>query len=356
MKVLSVVGARPQFVKLAPISQALQRRGHTHFIVHTGQHYDQDMSADFFALLQIPSPDVNLHVGSGSHGVQTGAMMAALDPLLASEQPDWVLVYGDTNSTLAAALCAGKLQLPLAHLEAGLRSFNRRMPEEHNRVLTDHASDLCLAPSELAMSHLAAEGLASRSTWVGDVMVDVLYASRDRLADAPVPSPIDGESHYILATIHRPENTDSPDRLRAIIKALQNLPHHVYLAMHPRLRARCEEYGLVVRAGALQPIAPLSYTQVVQALISAACVITDSGGLQKEAFLLGAPTVTVRGETEWPETLTDQWNVLSPDPSNIASVATRPRPRKLPTAVYGDGEAAQRAVRRLETGRRGPGT
>ncbi|MBD3784262.1 MAG: UDP-N-acetyl glucosamine 2-epimerase, partial [Micrococcales bacterium] len=221
MKVLSIVGARPQFVKLAPIARALAEAGHEHVIVHTGQHYDAKMSDVFFSDLGIPDPDVHLGIGSASHGAQTGAMLAALEPVLLEHSPDWVLVYGDTNSTVAGALCAVKIHLPLAHLEAGLRSFNRRMPEEHNRVLTDHAADLCLAPTEVALGHLRDEGLAARSVVTGDVMTDVCLRTAELVRDrAPVlPAGVEA-GDYVLSTIHRAENTDDPQRLRAIVEGL----------------------------------------------------------------------------------------------------------------------------------------
>lgn len=349
MRVLSVVGARPQFVKLAPVAAATQAAGAEHIVVHTGQHYDHDMSQSFFDALAIPSPDVNLGVGSASHGSQTGAIMAALEPLLIEYAPDWVLVYGDTNSTLAAAICAVKLHLPLAHLEAGVRSFNRRMPEEHNRVLTDHAADLCLAPTRVAMRHLAHEGLEDRAVLVGDVMVDVLRRVQRAVASRPVDSPIPANgAAYVVATIHRPDNTDDPDRLRRVVEALTSLAHPVFLAAHPRLVAQAKVAGVGLTHANLRVVPPLSYPQLVQAVASAAAVVTDSGGLQKEAFLLGVPTTTVRPETEWPETLEDGWNVLVPDPLAIPELVDRPRPGSSPGSPYGAGDAAVRVARALE--------
>lgn len=238
MKVISIVGARPQLVKLAPIAAAFARTEHEHVIVHTGQHYDADLSDVFFSGLGIPDPDVHLGVGSGSHGVQTGSVLSALDPVLDREQPDWVLVYGDTNSTIAGALSAVKMHLPVAHLEAGLRSFNRRMPEEHNRVLTDHCADLLLAPTEEAMRHLAGEGLADRARLAGDVMVDICLRIRDQVRAGEFPAPelpegIDPSEPFLLATLHRPDNTDDPERLSAILGSLAKLPVPVALAAHP---------------------------------------------------------------------------------------------------------------------------
>src|SRR6185312_13234701 len=223
MRILSVVGARPQFVKLAPIARAMEGRAE-HIIVHTGQHYDELMSDVFFQDLGIPAPDYNLGVGSGKHGEQTGAMLAGLEKVFEEAKPDVVLVYGDTNSTLAAALAAVKIHIPVAHLEAGLRSFNRRMPEEHNRVLTDHAADLLLSPTDVGMDHLANEGLADRSVMVGDVMTDVLFRVRGQLADAnePIPAGLSAGEYYVC-TIHRPDNTDDPARLKAIVDSLAAL-------------------------------------------------------------------------------------------------------------------------------------
>ena len=360
MKVVSIVGARPQLVKLAPIAAAFAGTEHRHFIVHTGQHYDADLSDVFFAGLGIPDPDVHLGIGSGSHGVQTGAIMAALDPVLDTERPDWVLVYGDTNSTVAGALCAVKQHLPTAHLEAGLRSFNRRMPEEHNRILTDHAADLLLAPTEEAMRHLAAEGLATRSVLAGDVMVDVCLRIRDAVRAGEHPAPalpegIDAGQPYLLATLHRAENTDDPRRLAALIAALADSPVPVALLAHPRLVARAAEQGLKLRQGAVHPGRPLNYAGMVAAVLGSAGVVTDSGGLQKEAYLLGRPCTTLRSETEWVETLVDDWNALVPDPADLDAaewhrLVTRPAPTAPQGTPFGDGQAATRVVGLLEKG------
>lgn len=345
MKILSVVGARPQFVKLAPVSHALAGRAE-HIVVHTGQHYDELMSDVFFRDLGIPEPDVNLAVGSGSHGAMTGAMLGGLEPVFERYRPDWVLTYGDTNSTLAAAVAAVKLHLPVAHLEAGLRSFNKRMPEEHNRVLTDHASDLLLAPTEVAMRHLADEGLAQRSVLVGDVMTDVLYATRDRnIADGTgAPAGVEPGEYYV-ATLHRPDNTDDPARLGGIVDQLAALPHPVLLLVHPRLAQKAKEQGLELERGAVRPIDPLAYPQLVAAVAGSAGVVTDSGGLQKEAFLLRVPCTTVRPETEWVETVELGWNVLvDADLTVLAETVGRPTPPATAAAPYGDGHAADRVA------------
>ena len=350
MKILSVVGARPQFVKLAPIAHAAAAAGVEHVIVHTGQHYDPMLSDVFFRDLGIPAPDVHLGVGSGSHGVQTGAILGALDGVLDEHRPDWVLAYGDTNSTLAAAVSAVKLHVPLAHLEAGLRSFNRRMPEEHNRVLTDHAADLCLAPTQVAMDHLASEGLAGRSVLVGDVMTDVLFQVRDAVADRDVPildelDLVTGE--FYLATIHRAENTDDRARMAMIVEALAGLDRPVVLLAHPRVVAKAAEHGLSLDTGALRSHAPLAYPDLVAASLRSRGVVTDSGGLQKEAFLLRVPCTTIRTETEWVETVELGWNVLANDVVAIRDAVARPVPAATEEAPYGDGDAARRVVETL---------
>ena len=350
MKILSVVGARPQFVKLAAIADAAARRDDVeHIIVHTGQHYDAAMSDVFFADLRIPAPDVNLSVGSGSHGRQTGAMLAGMDEVLEAHQPDWTLVYGDTNSTLAGTLSAVKMHRRVAHLEAGLRSFNRRMPEEHNRVLTDHAADLLLAPTEVARTHLAAEGLADRTLVTGDVMTDVCLRVADsvRGTELTLPEGIDPAQPFAVATIHRADNTDDPDRLRTIIASLQGLDMPLALLAHPRLVARAAEAGITLAGGAVHVGEPVAYPDLINAVQSARAVVTDSGGLQKEAYLLGTPCSTVRTETEWVETLEGDWNQLVTDPATLADSVMRPAPTAQRPPHYGDGRASQRSVAAL---------
>lgn len=350
MKIVSVVGARPQFVKLAPIHKAAVAAGVEHVIVHTGQHYDPMLSDVFFEDLGIAVPDVHLGVGSGTHGVQTGAMLAALDAVLDEHRPDWVLVYGDTNSTIAAALSAVKMHIPVAHLEAGLRSFNRRMPEEHNRVMTDHAADLLLAPTQVAVDHLAREGLAERTVLVGDVMTDVLFEVRDDVADRP--SALVEElgltpGEYYLATVHRAENTDEPQRLAAVAAGLAGLDKPVVLLAHPRVVAKAAAHGVELTQGSLIAHAPLAYPDLISAALSSAGVVTDSGGLQKEAFLLRIPCTTVRTETEWVETIELGWNVLADTAEEIAAGVSRARPATTDAAPYGDGHAAERVVQVL---------
>jgi UDP-N-acetylglucosamine 2-epimerase (non-hydrolysing) len=344
MKVLSVVGARPQFVKLAPVAQALAGRCE-HVIVHTGQHYDERLSAVFFADLAIPTPDVDLEIGSALHGAQTGAMLIALEPVLQQHNPDWVLVYGDTNSTLAGALAAVKLHLPVAHLEAGLRSFNRRMPEEHNRVLTDHAADLCLAPTHIAMGHLAAEGLAARSVLVGDVMTDACLTTAAAGADRTWPGPPElADAAYTVATLHRPDNTDDPERLERIVAALAGWSRPVLLLAHPRLLACADAHRITLQRGAIRVMESQPYPRLVDLVQRATSVVTDSGGLQKEAFLLRTPCTTLRTETEWPETVDLRWNALSAEPEDLAAHDARPAPAPTEATPYGDGHAAARVA------------
>ncbi len=348
---MSVVGARPQFVKLSPIAEAITSAGHEHTIIHTGQHYDPLLSDVFFRDLGIPEPDAHLGVGSGSHGEQTGAVLSQMDPILSRFQPDCVLVYGDTNSTLAAAVSAVKLHYRVVHLEAGLRSFNRAMPEEHNRVLTDHAADLCLAPTDIAMTHLASEGLADRSVLVGDVMTDVLYKVRDNVRASGMKNPlngIDAPNGYYVATIHRAENTDIPDRLRLIVEALRSADKPVVLLAHPRIRAKAKQHNIELETGSLVVQDPLAYPQLISAVMGSAGVVTDSGGLQKEAFLLRVPCTTLRGETEWPETIDLGWNVLANTYEEITTSLVRSTPPETISTPFGGGQAALRAVEAIE--------
>lgn len=350
MKILSVVGARPQFVKLAPVDLAIQEAGHEHVIVHTGQHYDSALSDQLFEDLKIPNAKVNLGVGSGSHANQTAAMMIGLEDIFLKEKPNWVLAYGDTNSTLAAAIAAVKIHQPLAHLEAGLRSKNRLMPEEHNRIVTDHTSDLLLAPTATAMEHLTHEGLHSRSVLVGDVMTDVCWSVRDKvILDKPsMPLEFESTAPYILATIHRAENTDSPKRLNSLIAHLSQSQLQVRLVAHPRLIAKAKEFGINLKQGSLSPIPSMSYSQMVNAILGSSGVMTDSGGLQKEAFLLSTPCITMRTETEWTETLVNSWNVLDPEltlePIDFFN-QNRPISLEFP---FGEGHAARNTVIELE--------
>jgi UDP-N-acetylglucosamine 2-epimerase len=359
VKVLTVVGARPQFVKAGPVSRAL-RVAHTELLVHTGQHYDDAMSASFFRDLEIPAPEVNLEVGSGAHGEQTGEMLRRLEPVVLEHEPDWVLVYGDTNSTLAAAIVAAKIAYPggrrpkLAHVEAGLRSFNRAMPEERNRVVADHLADLLLAPTAAAVEHLEREGLAERALLVGDVMVD---AWRWAAAHADAHMPADAAAHpgYILLTMHRAENVDHPARLAALLEALGDtatrLGAPVIFPVHPRTRAILDRDGVRLPA-AVHAIDPVGFLEMVALEQGARLIATDSGGVQKEAYLAGVPCITLRTETEWVETVDAGWNrVVGTDPQALNEAladeaflaGSRPRPE-----LYGDGRTAARIVAALE--------
>ncbi|CVK33934.1 non-hydrolyzing UDP-N-acetylglucosamine 2-epimerase [Methanoculleus bourgensis] len=310
MKILSVVGARPQFVKCAPVSREL-RKVHEEILVHTGQHYDYLLSEVFFRDLGIPAPDYHLDIGSGSHGVQTGRMLAAVEEVIAKEEPDLVLVYGDTNSTLAGALAAAKVHVPVAHVEAGLRSFDRRMPEEVNRVLTDHCSDILFCPTATAVANLAAEGVTAGVHLTGDVMVDALQQNLP-LAKERSTALIDlglSPKGYFLATVHRASNTDDPAALRAIMDAFARLDAPVVFPVHPRTRKKFAEYGIAPAAN-VSVVEPLPYFDMLALLSGARAVLTDSGGVQKEAYILEVPCVTLRENTEWVETLEDGWNVL----------------------------------------------
>jgi UDP-GlcNAc3NAcA epimerase len=348
MKIVSIVGARPQFVKAAAVSRIL-REHHTEVLVHTGQHYDYEMSGIFFDGLEIPAPDVNLGVGSGAHGAQTGAMLKAIEDVLIAERPDWLLVYGDTNSTLAGAMAASKLFVPVAHVEAGLRSFNRRMPEEVNRVVADHLSNLLLCPSDTAARNLAAEGISRDVHVVGDVMLDVLNWATERALSRPpeVLHRLGLTRPFVLATVHRSENTDDRACLVQILRALDALDEPVVFPVHPRTVRAIEEANWRPKPH-IQLIDPVGYLDMVTLTGSARLVLTDSGGLQKEAYWLGVPCLTLRDETEWVETVTAGWNALvGSDFDRIVQAARMFVPAGPRPTLYGDGLAAQRCVARL---------
>ena len=351
MKVISVVGARPQFIKAAPVGKALRAAGHTEVLVHTGQHYDDEMSAVFFRELEIPEPDYNLGVGSGPHGWQTGHMLIHLEEVLLTEKPDWVLVYGDTNSTLAGGLAACKLRIPLAHVEAGLRSFNREMPEEHNRVLTDHCSDLLFCPTQTAVDNLAREGINQGVHLVGDVMYDAvlqfgaLAQERSTILDNLGLTP----KRYLLATVHRPYNTDDPERLRSILEAFIEVGEPIIFPVHPRTRQRIEELAGTVNLEPgtcnLRLIEPIGYLDMLVLEQCARMILTDSGGMQKEAYFFGVPCVTLRPETEWVETVEAGWNVVTgPDFERVIAAVQSFNPNGRRPTIFGDGTAAQRIV------------
>jgi len=349
LKIMTVVGARPQFIKAAVVSRAIARHNRTTVtrriveeIIHTGQHYDYMMSQTFFDEMEIPKPGANLQVGSGSHGAMTGTMLIGLEREMLARRPDWVLVYGDTNSTLAGALAAAKLHVPVAHVEAGLRSFNRQMPEEINRVLTDHMADCLFCPSERAKAQLAGEGIRRGVHVVGDVMYDAVCYYR-RKAICPV-----SEGPYVLASLHRAENTDDPRRLRGILAALGEAPVPVVLPLHPRTR-RIVEQECPIISGQIQLLEPLSYFAMLGYLRDCAFVITDSGGLQKEAYFFGKKCITVRDETEWTELVAGGANrVVGTDAAAIcAAYGWALQPLAQLSALYGQGDAGEHIVRLL---------
>lgn len=355
MKVVTIVGARPQFVKAAVVSRALGRRPDTlEILVHTGQHYDPQMTDVFFAEMGIPAPAHHLGVGSVSHGAQTGRMLEGIERIIIAERPDWVLVYGDTNSTLAGALAAAKLHIPLVHVEAGLRSHNRRMPEEINRILTDQVSDLLFAPSAQAVANLRQEGVnVDRIELVGDVMYDAALFYSAILDREEEMAP---EGEYALATVHRAENTDDPARLAAIFEALSDIAKRmsVVLPLHPRTKKKLDAIGGVERyAGTIRFMEPQGYLGMIALERGARIVLTDSGGVQKEAFFFRRPCVTLREETEWTELVTAGWNRLAPpsDPESMASaieaaLATDPQALVGQTDenMYGNGAAGEKIV------------
>ncbi|HET9259028.1 MAG TPA: UDP-N-acetylglucosamine 2-epimerase (non-hydrolyzing) [Acidimicrobiia bacterium] len=338
IRVANIVGARPQFIKAGPVSKALKFQQIDELLINTGQHYDPLMSQRIMQDIGLRQPDINLGVGSGPHAVQTGRMMERLEAVLVENPVDLVVVYGDTNTTLAAAIAATKLDIPTAHVEAGLRSFNRKMPEELNRVLTDHACDFLYAPTQTAMGHLEREGLLDRATLTGDVMVDAL----ESIDFISVPRPEWADGEFYLATIHRAENTDDGDRLSGILDGLATTGIPVHLLAHPRLRRQIEQFGMEP-GGSLTLHDPLSYSEMLATLQTSRGLYTDSGGLQKEAYILGVPCVTIRDETEWPETLAGSRNVLvTPGPNLGAMMPTLDA--GLGQKVFGDGTAARRIV------------
>jgi UDP-GlcNAc3NAcA epimerase len=348
VKILTVIGNRPQFIKAAAVSPILRLR-HAETLVHTGQHFDDRLSAIFFSELGLPAPDRQLQIALGSASSQTGRMLIALEPVLADLKPDAVLVYGDTNSTLAGAVAGAQAGVPVVHVEAGMRSFDRAMPEELNRVLTDHASSLLLCSSEVAVANLRAEGIAAPCELVGDVMVDVALEVQPRararvdLVTARGLTP----GAYLLATAHRAGNVDDPDRLAQLVGLLCGAGQPVLLALHPRTVARLQSFGLRTRlddCAAVQICEPLGYFETTALMCNAAAVLTDSGGLQKEAYLAGVPCLTMRPSTEWTETVQTGWNTLVDLDADAARAAlTAPAPAARPR-LYGDGHAGERVV------------
>ena len=349
VRIVTVVGARPQFVKASPVSAALKTAGVAEILIHTGQHYDREMSELFFTELELKPPDFNLGVGSGSHALQTAEMMRALEPVIEKEAPDWVLIYGDTNSTLAGALVASKLQIPVAHVEAGLRSFNRAMPEEINRRVADAISDLLFAPTETAVNNLLAEGVAeTRIKLVGDVMLDAAMAHGRRAASRSRIMERLGliEGDYILVTVHRAENTDCAERLSSIARAIGEIAedYTVVFPVHPRTHKALEAQGLRDLLGRCRLIDPVGYLDMVRLESCAALIATDSGGVQKEAFFHKRPCVTLRDETEWVELVQLGWNRLCDvrdSHSVVAAIRDAIGSRGRDATPYGMGTAAK---------------
>lgn len=350
MKIVTVVGARPQFIKAAPLSRALRAAGIQEYLLHTGQHYDYGMSQVFFEELGLPEANINLDARSGNHGQQTGQMLIGIENVLLEQKPDVVIVFGDTNSTLAGALAAVKLRIPVAHIEAGLRSFNRQMPEEHNRVLTDHCADLLFCPTQTAIENLRREGLTAGIHLVGDPMYDAILMFSQVAAQKSTILQSLGlqKGGYLLATIHRAYNTDDPQALASLLEALQSLEETVVLPIHPRTRRKIADFGLLTaeKASNLRLVEPLSYLDMLVMEQNARLILTDSGGVQKEAYFFAVPCLTLRPETEWVETLADGWNTLvGLDAAKIRQhVRHVPAPAAPPRLVFGDGNAAGRIV------------
>lgn len=348
-----MVGARPQFIKAAPVSRALREAGHTEFLVHTGQHYDHRMSRVFFEEMRLVEPAVNLEVGSGSHGWQTGQMLMGLEMTMQQQQPHCVLVYGDTNSTIAAALSACKLNLPVAHVEAGLRSFNRTMPEEHNRVLTDHCSDQLFCPTQTAIENLAREGITDGVHLVGDTMFDAIlqFGEIARQRSAMLEQLGVEPRGYLLATLHRPYNTDVPETLREILRAFADTNEPVIFPVHPRTRQKINELDetLSTSASNVKMIEPVGYLDMLMLEQHARLILTDSGGMQKEAYFFGVPCVTLRPETEWVETVQAGWNTIAGASREqiLRAVGEHVWPKDKPPQLFGDGHAAEKIVGHL---------
>lgn len=349
MKIVSIVGARPEFIQSAPVSRALRAAGHHEILVHTGQHYDYRMSQTFFDELGIPTPDYNLEVGSGSHAHQTAEILIRMEALLTQERPDLVIVRGDTNSTLGGALAAVKLHIPAAHIEAGERSYDRRMPEEINRLVADVLADLYFCASRSAVARLAAEGVRARVYWTGDVMLDALrhnLAIAQRKSDSLARLGVQPGA-YALATIHRAANTDDPARLANLVAALNRAPETVLFPAHPRTRAALERLGAKFQPQ-VRVIEPVGYFDMLTLEAGARVIATDSGGVQREAYFLGRPCLTLRDETEWTETVEAGWNVLTGnDPERIAHLWRTFTPPAEQPPIFGDGTAGEQIARIL---------
>jgi len=348
MKVLTVVGARPQFIKAAPVSEVLRRK-HEEFLVHTGQHYDEAMSDLFFRQLHIPAPDINLGVGSGTHGEQTGAMLPGIESVALAQKPDCVMVYGDTNSTLAGALVGAKLHIPVVHVEAGLRSYDRRMPEEVNRVVADHLAALLLCPTQSAVANLAREGVTDGVRMVGDVMFDAFRQNLEvaKRSTGILPKLGVASGEYALLTLHRAENVDQLEVLARVMRGVNDSDRRVVFPVHPRTRKALAGAG-IGPAPNVHLIDPVGYLEMLVLEENAEVIVTDSGGVQKEAYFAGRPCITLRDRTEWTETVAAGWNILvGTDPAAISSAMRDFRPHGERPELFGDGHASERVVEAL---------
>lgn len=351
LKIVTVVGARPQFIKAAPVSDVMRKMGQNEILVHTGQHYDFNMSGKFFEELDIPKPLINLEVGSGTHGKQTGQMLIEIEQVLLDTQPDLVIVYGDTNSTLAGALAAVKLNIPVAHIESGLRSFNKTMPEEHNRIMTDHISSMLFCPTDQAVKQLANEGITSNVYCVGDTMYDatIKFSSIAKEKSQFLETHQLKPKEYVLATVHRPYNVDDPETLLNILSAFSNIDYKIVFPVHPRTRSKMSEILDMPKSGNMLLIDPLGYMDMLVAEQNAQFILTDSGGIQKEAYFLEVPCITLRIETEWIETVESGWNyLLGRDFHKIPQIIkTWTPPPKPSNTVFGDGFASESIVQKI---------
>ena len=347
-KIVSIVGARPQFVKAAVISRLLKDKYSdkiTEYLVHTGQHYDQNMSDIFFKEMRIPEPDLNLEVGSGSHGKMTGEMLSRIEEVLIDQKPDALLIYGDTNSTLAGALAASKLHIPVCHVEAGLRSYNKLMPEEQNRIVADHLSEILLCPTQTAIDNLKKEGITKGVSLTGDVMFDasIFYRTlENRNSQLPVLP-----DNFFLSTIHRAENTDSKERLTSIVNALNDCGKNGILPLHPRTKKYLNDYGLKFNDNIVL-IDPIGYFDMLELEAKAEFIVTDSGGVQKEAYFFNKPCITLRDQTEWVETVSAGWNVIvGSDYNTIVKTIKEFVPPSEHPELYGDGNSGDKIVKEL---------
>lgn len=350
MKIISVVGARPQFIKCAPVSKEL-RKNNSEILIHTGQHYDYEMSKLFFDQLDIPEPDYNLGIGSASHGEQTGRMLVELEKIFLKEKPDTVITYGDTNSTLAGALTSGKLKIPTGHIEAGLRSFDRTMPEEINRVIADHISNFLFAPTKTAVYNLKNEGISKEVFLVGDVMYDVLQQNMKIAKKSKILKNLDIKpKEYFLTTIHRPSNTDNILNLSNILEVFSSTNEKIVFPIHPRTENFIKKHGLGKKIGEnICMIKPVSYFDFVWLEKNAKKILTDSGGIQKEAYLLKVPCITLRENTEWIETINDGWNILvGAHKKKILDAMNNFKPSGKQSNHFGKGDASKKIVKILE--------